>query len=332
MSVGNSPTPRVVISVLNWNGADRTIQCLEQLQQLDYPDIRIIVVDNGSGDDSVARIRAAFPSLELIVSPENTGYAAGNEIALQRALNTEADTALFWILNNDAIVAPDTLAQLVTAYHRHGDALYGSISLNFDQSQGHGIEEQPVQVTAWALNPDGSVNYQRLLLRRPYREVFSNDEDLPVANLMGNSIMIPLQVVRKHGFMDPDFFLYWEEADYCFRLRNQGLHCYLVPKSRVYHEMKHTDKHDSRLKPVAIYYNARNRILWAKRYLSRTEYWRWVFGEAFFTLKRYAVPLKRGPKAFRIAWYATRAVFDGVRNRSGKTLAPEQFIRNTPSA
>src|SRR5215207_4955036 len=70
--------PRVCISVLNWNGAERTLICLDALTHLDYPEPRIIVVDNASTDGSVSRIAAAYPNLEIVRADSNGGYAAGN--------------------------------------------------------------------------------------------------------------------------------------------------------------------------------------------------------------------------------------------------------------
>src|SRR5687767_1366702 len=194
--------PRVCISVLNWNGADRTLTCLDALTRLDYPEPRIIVVDNASTDGSVSRIAAAYPHLEMLCADSNGGYAAGNALALSRAL--ESDTDLFWILNNDSRPAPDALRALVDAYQRHGAALYGSISLE----EGGEI----LLTTSWALDANGQPDYGNLLYQKPLAVCFPDGREREVANLMGNSFLIPLDVARQHGFMDTSFFLYWEET------------------------------------------------------------------------------------------------------------------------
>ena len=310
------------ISVLNWNGAERTLACLDALTHLDYPDTRIIVVDNASTDDSVARIAAAYPDLDIQRAGSNDGYAAGNALALHRALEGDAD--LFWILNNDSRPAPDALRALVDAYQLHGAALYGSVSLE----EGGEI----LLTTSWALDENGQPDYGKLLIQQPLADYFPDGREREVANLMGNSFLIPLDVARQHGFMDTSFFLYWEETDYCYRLRRAGIRSYLVPSSRVYHGGGQAHKHDSRLKPVTTYYNVRNRLIWARRHLSGGAYLRLVAQNIGFTALRYLAVVKhvrtrtRRSVSLQVAWYATRAMWDGLRGVTGKTIAPEQKI------
>jgi GT2 family glycosyltransferase len=314
--------PRVCISVLNWNGAERTLACLDALTHLDYPDKRIVVVDNASTDDSLARITAAYPDLDILRAESNGGYAAGNALALRRALDSDAD--LFWILNNDSRPAPDALRALVDAYGRHGAALYGSVSLE----EGG----EMLLTTSWALDANGQPDYGNLLYQKPLADCFPDGREREVANLMGNSFLIPLDVARQHGFMDSSFFLYWEETDYCFRLRRAGVHSYLVPSSRVYHGGGQAHKHDSRLKPVTTYYNVRNRLIWARRHLSGGAYVKLAAQNIGFTALRYLAVVKhlwirtRRSASLRVAWYATRGVWDGLRGVTGKTIAPEQYI------
>jgi GT2 family glycosyltransferase len=308
--------PRVCIAVLNWNGADRTLACLDALTQLDYPDRQILIVDNASTDDSVSRIAAAYPHLEMLCADSNGGYAAGNALALRRALDGDAD--LFWIVNNDSRPAPSALRALVDAYQVYGAALYGSVSLD----EGGEL----LLTTSWAMDAQGQPDYTTLLHGKPLADCFPDGRAREVANLMGNSFLIPLDVARQHGFMDTTFFLYWEETDYCYRLRRAGVRSYLVPSSRVYHGGGQAHKHDSRLKPVTTYYNVRNRLIWARRYLSRGAYVRLVAQNVGFTLLRYLAPLKRGRQALPVAWYATRAVWDGLRGVTGKTIAPEKYV------
>ena len=308
--------PRVCISVLNWNGAERTLICLDALARLDYPEPRIIVVDNASTDGSVSRIAAAYPNLEILRADSNGGYAAGNALALHRALDSDAD--LFWILNNDSRPAPDALRALVDAYQRHGAALYGSVSL-----EGDG---EILRMVLWGLDANGQPDYRALLYGKPLAECFPDGREREVANLLGSSFLIPLDVVRQHGFMDPTFFLYWEETDYCYRLRRAGVRSYLVPSSRVYHSSEQAHKHDSRLKPVTTYYIVRNRLILARRYMPRGAYLRLVAQNICFTALRYLVPFKRGLKALPVAWYATRALWDGLRGVTGKTIAPEEYL------
>lgn len=105
--------PNVAIIVLNWRRPAETLACLESLAHMDYPNAQVIVVDNGSGDDSVSVIRQGFPEILILETGENLGYAGGNNVGIRNALVHRADFVC--LLNNDVTVAPDFLAPLLAA-------------------------------------------------------------------------------------------------------------------------------------------------------------------------------------------------------------------------
>ncbi len=108
-------TKKVFIIILNWNGAKDTIDCLKSLENLDYPDFEILVVDNGSTDDSVLKIKSQISNLKnkvvLIENKENLGFPAGNNIGIEYALECGADYAL--LLNNDTVADKNFLKEMV---------------------------------------------------------------------------------------------------------------------------------------------------------------------------------------------------------------------------
>src|ERR1700722_11537010 len=103
--------PRVTCVVLNWNGWKDTVACLDALKKCTYPELTVLAVDNGSSDDSVDRIRAAHPSITLLETGANLGFAGGNNVGVRHALAQGAD--YLWLLNNDTEPAPDALSALV---------------------------------------------------------------------------------------------------------------------------------------------------------------------------------------------------------------------------
>ena len=112
--------PSISIVVLNWNGRDDTLACLESVERISYPNFRVIVVDNGSADNSVAAIRAAFPKVELIETHANLGFSGGNNVGIKRALEHGADYVL--LLNNDTVVDPGLLDAFAATAKRLPDA------------------------------------------------------------------------------------------------------------------------------------------------------------------------------------------------------------------
>src|SRR6266567_5008896 len=109
--LGSTRTPRVAIVILNWKRPEQTAACLTSLGHTTYPAWTATVVDNGSGDDSVAILREQFPEVTLIENGANLGFAAGNNPGIARAVQSGADYVL--LLNDDTEVAPDLLRILV---------------------------------------------------------------------------------------------------------------------------------------------------------------------------------------------------------------------------
>ena len=197
--------PRVVCVVLNWNGWRDTLECLNSLMESSYSELTIIVVDNGSNDDSVAKIRATYPEILLLESGTNLGFAGGNNVGIRYALAHGADYV--WLLNNDTKPAPGALAELVAKART--DSRIGAVaSICY-------YADNPSKVQAWAgTRVNLWVGYVRnSTVPRP-------DEWFEA--LYGASILIARAAIENVGLLDENFFLYLEETEFCLRLRRKG--------------------------------------------------------------------------------------------------------------
>src|ERR1041385_7762298 len=105
--------PSVAVILVNWNGKSDTLECLRSLEQDTYRLKRVIVVDNGSTDDSVEAIRRAHPLTNVIETGTNLGFTGGNNVGIRYALSSGSDYV--FLLNNDTTVAPDAVQALVDA-------------------------------------------------------------------------------------------------------------------------------------------------------------------------------------------------------------------------
>ena len=124
--------PEIFIVILNWNGKSDTLVCLTSLQSLQYSQYKIIIIDNGSTDDSVHEIRALYPEMTVIETGQNLGYAEGNNVGIRYALEQDAEFIL--LLNNDTTVAPDLLDQLVNAATQNSNAgVFGATLFYMDK-------------------------------------------------------------------------------------------------------------------------------------------------------------------------------------------------------
>jgi GT2 family glycosyltransferase len=309
--------------VLNWNSYEKTINCIYELERLEYPNFRIVVVDNASGDASVEHIRAAFPHLTLIVSQENSGYAGGHRLAVDEAAKANAD--LIWLLNTDLKMRPDTLSMLVDAYQRLGDALYGSIPLKIENTARIG------GFVAWVIDANGKPDFDSQLpfLGKSYDDHFGSDpSERLTAGLAGSSLLIPLTVIRKHGFMDERFFLYSEEVDYCLRLLRNGVPSYIVPRSVVMHEYAGTYGKRQKLSIVVSYYYKRNRLILLRRHIGMGRYFQQLGTDGYKSLKKlvkYVLRHPSAPSALEVqceCW----AVIDAAFNHMPKRFRPEDYV------
>lgn len=239
---------RVTIVVLNWNNGPDTLACLGSLAALDDPACDVLVVDNGSTDDSVARIRAAYPGVTLIETGANLGYAGGNNVGIRYALAAGAEAV--GILNNDVAVEPGFLAPLLAALGSRPDV--GVVTpLVAEQSDDSG--------RVWALG--SSVDWRTATVSRNHAgEAVASWRGQPpfeVDVASGAAMLVRREVLQQAGLMDERFFLYFEEVDWSLVVRKAGYSILAVPASLVWHEVSATLGATS---PVIDYYMLRNHL------------------------------------------------------------------------
>jgi GT2 family glycosyltransferase len=206
--------------VLNWNGWAHTVECLSALRECTYQRMTLIVVDNGSTDNSVAQIRAAFPEVLVLESGKNLGFAGGNNVGIRHALAHGADYV--WLLNNDTRPDPNALSALIgKAITDRRIGAVASVCYYADA---------PSTVQAWA---GARVNLwtgsARLSMKPRPDEWFDS--------LNGTSFLISRAAIESVGLLDENFFLYWEDTEFCLRLRRSGWRIAAAPDSRVLHKV-----------------------------------------------------------------------------------------------
>ena len=223
--------PLVYVVVLNWNNGEDTIACLESLAQLDYGSFRVVVIDNGSDDGSSAVIQAQLPEVEMIRLDVNTGYAEGNNIGIELALQREADYVL--ILNNDTLVAPDMLSELVRFAEVNTSAgIVGPRVICASESQelfalGSRIFWVKGQTRHIAMF-EPSTSYSHLT------------DPKEVDFLAGCGVLVRRDLFRSGGLLDQTFFLNYEDVEFSVRARKMGYGSRLVPSAVMWHRISAT--------------------------------------------------------------------------------------------
>jgi GT2 family glycosyltransferase len=251
----NIEYPLVTISLLNWMNYEDTISCVKSIEKLNYKNIRLIIRDNASINNSYEILKSTFPHYQVVRSKKNLGYAQGH--LDNYLLLNEEPFELFWILNSDIKLKEDALTHLVDAYKKNGIKLYGSITCldeGFNTVDFGGVDSD-LRVT----NDDMEYNSGKLWRHKPFDLLLeAHPEGRFVHSLEGSSLLLPKALIIKYGFMKTDFFMYGEETDYMIQLKRKEILPFLVTKSLVYHANARSFIHCDDLKFVPTYYRRRN--------------------------------------------------------------------------
>ncbi len=198
-------SPHVACVVLNWNGWRDTQVCLDALKQCEYEPLTVIVVDNGSTDGSVKHLQDSHPWVRLLQTGANLGFSGGCNVGIRTALNISAD--YIWLLNNDTVPASSALAELV--FTAELDKTAGAIGSVMSYLQN------PNEIQAWG---GGRVN----IFTGRTIHAHSPQSDEWFDYLTAASVLLRRAAVEEIGLFDEEFFLYWEDTDYSYRLRTAG--------------------------------------------------------------------------------------------------------------
>jgi GT2 family glycosyltransferase len=246
--------PRVAAIVLGWNLKEETVACGQSLLALDYPALDLIFVDNGSTDGSAALLRARFPEAEVVELGRNVGIAAGYNAGLERALARGADFGL--ILNNDTLFAPGMLDALVEAAGRHPEAGVLMPKIVYESDRGR-IWSAGARRRAF---PPGVVFVG---LGQADGPGFDQERDVDYAPSC--ALLIRRQTLGRVGLFDPGYFFYYDDWDYCERVRLAGETIRYVPGALVYHKVSLSTARSSR--PARWWYvMGRSAVLYYRRY------------------------------------------------------------------
>lgn len=211
--------PQVACILLNWNGWRDTLACLRALAGSDYPNMSLLVIDNGSTDGSVEQIRRARPDVQLIETGRNLGFGAGNNVGLRHALDRRVDYV--WLLNNDTEPHPRALTEMVTkAGTNPALGAVGSVMRYL---------HDPQRIQAW-----GGGRVSRWVGRSVHAVTAQADDWFDY--LTAASVLLSRRALEDVGLFDERFFLYWEDVDLAFRLRARGWQLGVAAQSSVLHK------------------------------------------------------------------------------------------------
>ena len=233
-----SAAPGVGVVVVNWNGVTQSRRCLTSLRDLDYPNVRVCLVDNGSTDGSAAQLEREFPEVAVVRLPSNVGYAGGCNAGIAWAKKSGAPYV--WLLNNDTTVDPQSLRALTN----RADELH---SLGVAAILAPKILLASSPTTIWFAG--GSLRWP--WLERDHIGMGEEDSRHNTPREMewasGCALFFHTSVADAVGPLDERYFLYLEDVDWCLRARRRGIAIWFVPEARLWHNVSQSTKQvDSR--------------------------------------------------------------------------------------
>lgn len=299
--------PKVSIIILNWDGWEDTIECLESVYQINYPAYNIIVVDNGSKGESITKIKE-YASGNLLVSSEyfnytkdnkpislieyshedfkfkkhsleklenyslekkliliknnkNDGFAEGNNIAIRYALKFLSPDYVL-LLNNDAVVDPHFLTELVQA--AENDPEIGVLGPTIYDYKPPGKLQSTGSKILW--NNGDAVN---LSIENDRKAGIPKEVDA----VTGCALLAKSEVFNKVGLLNKNYFAYFEEIEWCVRVKKAFYKIVYVPRGKIWHKGGATS---NKITGFAVYQHTRNRFWFMKTHASYMQYTRFL--------------------------------------------------------
>lgn len=276
------------VVLLNWNGDEDTIECLESLKTLDYPRFDVYLVDNDSKQQSINNIldyldtdsyynsltvkkdelstfkKREDVNLVFILNDNNAGFAGGNNVALEYIKNN-IPSGYVMLLNNDTIVSPDLLTGLVSKFNESDDTGFVGARHYYYH------EKDRIQTVG-----GGRID----LIHGECSAVTESEVPDEFDFLTGSCILMPCDVLRDVGVINEEYFMYWEDVDWSTRARKKGYKLRISDTGYIYHKEGASIKSLSR-----IYYHTRNRILYMKRNTNALTYYKFLIYIVLFVLK-----------------------------------------------
>lgn len=249
---------KIFIIILNFNGGDDILSCLDSLQLIKEPTSwkkEIIVIDNASTDGSVKKIESKYRKIKVLKNKKNLGFAAGNNIGIRYALKRNADAII--LLNQDTVVEKTFLEPLL----KNPADIVGSV-IKFKRGR------------RWLYDYGGKINW--LIGRTSHQEslVYFNSDRLSKKldfqdpdYISGCAMLIKRSVFEEVGLLDERFFLYFEDADFCLRAKRTGFKIAIEPKSMIFHNLDERER-----RPLfRVHHLLRSNLIFINRYIS---FWR----------------------------------------------------------
>lgn len=295
--------PSIYSVLLNWNGFDDTVSCIESLKKSVLPLTRIIVLDQASADGSGARLAQQYEDddrILMICNEKNYGFAEGVNIGIQHAMNMGSE--FVFLINNDTIVDKNCLQYLYEVLSRDPSAAAAGPAVMYYSNPGK----------LWQGGGFFSMLKMGVVVPGKGKMLIEQPTSL-VTFLTGCAVLIRMETFRKVGLFHTSYFFYMEDVDFALRIREAGMRMYFVPTARVLHKID--DIAVNRTSPFVLYHLARSTVIMLRKRFSGPRRWYGIMLQlGLYTPFRFWQILKGGSGWASVAAWL-RGLSHGVTSR-----------------
>lgn len=247
------------IVIVNYNGGQMNLDCLEDLHRQSFESFRIILVDNGSTDGSVDMVKKAFPEIPCIEVGENLGFARGNNVGIRECLK-DPDIRYVLLLNNDTESDPRMMEELVSCLERNPRAA----------AAGPKIYYYDEQERIWSFG--GKVQYRETVTREIGKGRMDRgqyDKDCEVDFITSCCMLIRRKSLIEVGLLDPNYFINVDDADWCTKARRLGHTIFFAHKSKLWHKVAMST--GGSYTPFKTFHTGRSNAIFVRKYAKPLE-------------------------------------------------------------
>jgi GT2 family glycosyltransferase len=267
--------PLVSLITINYNSLKVTTEMLDSVRKLSYPNLEVIVIDNASIESPESRLKKEYPEIIFIRSDENIGFSGGNNLGIQVSKGE-----FLYFINNDTELVEGSIERLVSLFN-NVEALGAVSPMIYHHPDLHAQKDKLIQYAGTTLV--SSLTARNKTIGAGEIDKGRLNEPYPTAYTHGAAMMVPRSVVQKVGMMPEDFFLYYEEIDWCEQIREAGFQIYVEPRAKIYHKESISV---GKMNTIKTYYLTRNRILFIRRHRTGFEIFLFSLFLILFTLPK----------------------------------------------
>ena len=262
----------VSIVIVNWNGSKDTLECVKSLDKINYRNYETIIVDNGSSDyERKILVDALGDKCTIIELKKNLGFALANNVGIMLAIQRHAEFIL--LLNNDTVVEGMFLDEMLLSMHKDPSVGIGGCKVLLYDDRDR----------IWYAG--GKLN---MYIRHKTEGLYQIDKgqfnvEKGTDFVAGACMLIRTSIFEKTGLLPKEYFLGWEDIDFCFRARNIGFKCWYSPSAKIWHKASSSYKRHS-WSYLQVFLGFRNRVIMRYKYLSKRKFILFLGLQLFFVI------------------------------------------------